>query len=308
MSMIIALPTGAKVFNWLFTMYGGRVRYSVPVLWSLGFMITFVIGGMTGVLQAVPPADFQLHNSVFLIAHFHNVIIGGVVFGVMAGYNYWFPKAFGFRLDERWGKAAFWCWFVGFYLAFMPLYLLGLMGMTRRMQHYADLSWQPWLQLAMVGTVVILAGIVCQVVQLVASIRNREKLRVTGDPWNGRTLEWATASPPPAWNFAVQPRVSGRDALWSSKQRALATKDESPARVYEPIEMPRNSATGFVTAFFAVVVGFAMIWHIWWMAGLGVLGAFVTLLAFAFRRRIEIEVPAEQIARFDRAHQAGAAA
>ena len=177
MSMIIALPTGVKIFNWLFTMYGGRVRFSVPVLWSIGFMVTFVIGGMTGVLQAVPPADFQLHNSVFLIAHFHNVIIGGVVFGVMAGYNYWFPKAFGFALDERWGKASFWCWFVGFYLAFMPLYLLGLMGMTRRMQHYDNLSWQPWLIVAMVGAVVILGGIVCQVVQLVVSIRNREKLR-----------------------------------------------------------------------------------------------------------------------------------
>ena len=138
--MIIALPTGVKVFNWLFTMYGGRVRFSVPVLWSIGFMVTFVIGGMTGVLMAVPPADFQLHNSVFLVAHFHNVIIGGVVFGLMAGYNYWFPKAFGFKLDERWGKASFWCWFIGFYVAFMPLYVLGLMGMTRRMQHYDDLS------------------------------------------------------------------------------------------------------------------------------------------------------------------------
>jgi cytochrome o ubiquinol oxidase subunit 1 len=272
-------------------------------------MITFVIGGMTGVLQAVPPADFQLHNSVFLVAHFHNVIIGGVVFGVMAGYNYWFPKAFGFKLDERWGKAAFWCWFIGFYLAFMPLYLLGLMGMTRRMQHYADPAWQPWLLVAMVGTVIILGGIACQIVQLVVSIRARDRLRVTADPWNGRTLEWATTSPPPAWNFAVQPRVSGKDALWSSKQQALARRDEAPpARVYEPIEMPKNSATGFVTAFFAVVIGFAMIWHIWWMAGLGLFGAFVTLLAFAFRRRSEIEVPAEQIARLDRANQAGAAA
>jgi cytochrome o ubiquinol oxidase subunit 1 len=191
----------------------------------------------------------------------------------------------------------------------MPLYVLGLMGMTRRMQHYDDLSWQPWLLLAMAGTVVILAGIVSQIVQLIVSIRAREKLRVTADPWNGRTLEWATASPPPAWNFAIQPRVSGRDALWSSKQHALATKDEPPpARVYEPVEMPKNSATGFVTAFFAVVIGFAMIWNIWWMAGLGVFGAFVTLLAFAFRRRSEIEVPAEQIARFDRAYRAGAAA
>src|SRR6202048_200311 len=239
MTMIIAVPTGVKVFNWLFTMYGGRVRFEVPVLWAIGFMVTFVIGGMTGVLMAVPPADFQLHNSVFLIAHFHNVIIGGVVFGAMAGYNYWFPKAFGFKLDERWGKASFWCWFTGFYLAFMPLYLLGLMGMTRRMQHYDDLAWQPWLLLAMVGTVIILAGIVCQVVQLVVSIRNRDKLRVSGDPWDARTLEWATASPPPARNFAFQPRVGVIDAFWSSKR---AGQDKPPAaREYEPIEMPKNS-------------------------------------------------------------------
>ena len=177
MTMIIAVPTGVKVFNWLFTMYGGRIRFTVPILWSIGFMVTFVIGGMTGVLMAVPPADFQLHNSLFLIAHFHNVIIGGVVFGVMAGYNYWFPKAFGFKLDERWGRASFWCWLIGFYLAFMPLYALGLMGMTRRMQHYDVASWQPWLVVAAVGVVVILAGIVCQIIQLVVSIRDREKLR-----------------------------------------------------------------------------------------------------------------------------------
>ena len=198
MTMIIAVPTGVKVFNWLFTMYGGRVRFTVPMLWTIGFMVTFVIGGMTGVLMAVPPADFQLHNSLFLVAHFHNVIIGGVVFGAFAGYNYWFPKAFGFTLDERWGKAAFWCWFIGFYLAFMPLYVLGLMGMTRRMQHYDDLAWQPWLLVAGVGALVIFAGIACQIVQLVVSIRTREQRRdMTGDPWNGRTLEWSTASPPP---------------------------------------------------------------------------------------------------------------
>ena len=173
MTMIIAVPTGVKIFNWLFTMYGGRVRFTVPVLWSIGFMITVVIGGMTGVLMAVPPADFQLHNSLFLIAHFHNVIIGGVLFGAMAGYNYWFPKAFGFKLHEGWGKASFWCWLVGFYVAFMPLYWLGLTGMTRRMQHYDDLSWQPWLVVAATGAVVILAGIVCQVIQLVVSIRAR---------------------------------------------------------------------------------------------------------------------------------------
>ena len=310
MTMIIAVPTGVKVFNWLFTMYGGRVRFEVPVLWAIGFMVTFVIGGMTGVLMAVPPADFQLHNSVFLVAHFHNVIIGGVVFGAMAGYNYWFPKAFGFKLDERWGRASFWCWLIGFYLAFMPLYLLGLMGMTRRMQHYDNLAWQPWLVVAMIGTVVILGGIVCQVVQLVVSIRKRDQHRdVTGDPWNGRTLEWSTASPPPAWNFAAAQKVTAIDAFWNTKQGLRAsTQTPAPVRNYEAIELPKNSATGIVTAFFAVVIGFAMIWHIWWLAGVGVFGAFVTLLAFAFRRHSEVEVSAEQIALFERARQAGVVA
>jgi cytochrome o ubiquinol oxidase subunit I len=306
MTMIIAVPTGVKIFNWLFTMYGGRVRFTVPVLWSLGFMVTFVIGGMTGVLMAVPPADFQLHNSLFLVAHFHNVIIGGVVFGVMAGFNYWFPKAFGFTLDERWGRAAFWCWLVGFYLAFMPLYVLGLMGMTRRMQHYDVLSWQPWLLVAAIGAAVILVGIACQVVQLVVSIRHRKQHRdVTGDPWGGRTLEWSTASPPPAWNFAVLPRVAGADAYWNAKQRLQAnTNQVAQAREYKPIEMPKSSAIGFVNAFFAVAAGFALIWHIWWMAGLGLLGAFVTLLAFAFRKEEEVEITVEQVAQFERRHQA----
>ena len=304
MTMIIAVPTGVKVFNWLFTMYGGRVRFTVPVLWSIGFMVTFVIGGMTGVLLAVPPADFQLHNSVFLIAHFHNTIIGGVVFGLMAGYSYWFPKAFGFKLDERWGRASFWCWLIGFYIAFMPLYALGLMGMTRRMQHYDNVSWQPWLIVAAIGALIILAGVVCQAVQLVVSIRRREQYRdVTGDPWNGRTLEWSTASPPPAWNYAVLPHVTGRDAFWTGKQRAHATPDKlTRIREYEPIEAPKNSAIGFVNAFFAVVIGFAMIWHIWWMAILGLVGAFAAVLVFAFRVEDEIEIPAERISRFDRAH------
>jgi len=305
MTMIIAVPTGVKVFNWLFTMYGGRIRFTVPILWSIGFMVTFVIGGMTGVLMAVPPADFQVHNSVFLIAHFHNVIIGGVVFGLMAGYNYWFPKAFGFRLNERWGRASFWCWLIGFYLAFMPLYVLGLMGMTRRLQHYDVVSWQPWLVAAAVGVVVILAGVVCQVVQLVVSIRDREQLKVTADPWNGRTLEWATASPPPAWNFAVLPQVTDIDAFWKRKQRER-TQQAQPVkeRKFEPIEMPKNSATGFITAFFAVVMGFALIWHIWWMAGVGAIGAFLTMLAFAFRNEEEIKIPVEQIVRFEQAKQA----
>jgi cytochrome o ubiquinol oxidase subunit 1 len=284
-------------------MYGGRIRFTVPILWSIGFMVTFVIGGMTGVLMAVPPADFQLHNSLFLIAHFHNVIIGGTVFGLMAGYNYWFPKAFGFKLDERWGRASFWCWLIGFYVAFMPLYALGLMGMTRRMQHYDVASWQPWLVAAAFGVVIILAGIVCQVIQLVVSIRNREQLKVAADPWNARTLEWATASPPPAWNFAVLPQVTDLDALWNKKQRERTQQAQPPKeRKFEPIEMPKNSATGFIIAFFAVVSGFALIWHIWWMAGVGAIGVFLTMLAFAFRDEEEIEVPAEQIARFEQAY------
>ena len=272
MTMIIAVPTGVKVFNWLFTMYGGRVRFTVPILWSIGFMVTFVIGGMTGVLMAVPPADFQLHNSLFLVAHFHNVIIGGVVFGVMAGYNYWFPKAFGFTLDERWGKASFWCWLVGFYLAFMPLYVLGLMGMTRRMQHYDNPAWQPWLVVAAVGAVVILVGIVCQVIQLVVSIRDREQLprRDRGSverPHAGMVDGVAAAGLEFCRPAAGRRRETPSGA---AKQRAHATQDQPPqAREYEPIEMPKNSATGFVTAFFAVVTGFALIWHIWWMAGAG---------------------------------------
>src|SRR5271169_3629898 len=251
MSTIIAVPTGVKVFNWLFTLFRGRIVYKTPVLWSIGFMVTFVIGGMTGVLLAVPPVDFVLHNSVFLVAHFHNVIIGGVIFGALAGYNYWFPKAFGFTLDEWWGKASFWCWLVGFYLAFTPLYALGLMGMTRRLQHISDPSWRPLLLVAELGGIVIFLGILCQVAQLYVSIRTREQRRdVTGDPWNGRTLEWATSSPPPAYNFAVLPRVEALDAFWEMKRRGVAAIEPT----YETIEMPRNSPVGFIIAFFAVFV------------------------------------------------------
>jgi cytochrome o ubiquinol oxidase subunit 1 len=298
MSMIIAIPTGVKVFNWLFTLYQGRVRFEVPVLWAIGFMVTFVIGGLTGVLLAVPPADFVLHNSLFLVAHFHNVIIGGVVFGGMAGYTYWFPKAFGFTLDKRLGALSFWCWLIGFYLAFMPLYVLGLLGMTRRMQHYADLSWQPYMIAAEAGAIIILCGIVATIAQLVASIRSRESRRdLTGDPWNGRTLEWSTASPPPEYNFAELPEVHSLDAFLAMKQGGPAV----PAEHYEAIEVPSNSPNGFVTAFFAVVTGFALIWHIGWLAILGLACAALTLIAFGWMERGEKEVSGEQLAAAERA-------
>jgi cytochrome o ubiquinol oxidase subunit 1 len=299
MTMIIAVPTGVKVFNWLFTLYGGRIRFTVPVYWALGFMVTFVIGGMTGVLMAIPPADFVLHNSLFLVAHFHNVAIGGVVFGVLAGYTYWFPKAFGFKLDERLGKAIFWCWFIGFYLAFMPLYALGLMGATRRMQHYDDPTWKPLMLVALAGAVLILVGIVLTVVQLVVSIRTRDSRRdLTGDPWNGRTLEWSTPSPPPAWNFAVLPLVEGTDAHWAAKQHG--TSGGATETTYRPIHVPRSNPTGFFLAFFSVVSGFAAVWHIWWMAALGVLGGLTVALIQAWRMDNEIEVSAEDLAASER--------
>ena len=308
-SAIIAVPTGVKIFNWLFTMYGGRVVYSTPLLWSLGFMVTFVIGGMTGVLLAVPPADFVLHDSLFLVAHFHNVLIGGLLFGAFAGYTYWFPKAFGFRLHEGLGKASFWCWFTGFYVAFMPLYVLGLMGMTRRMQHYDVAAWHPWLLIAAGGAAIILIGIILQIAQFVVSIRRREELRdETGDPWNGRSLEWATPSPPPAFNFAVLPNIQGEEAYWGMKQRALQQARLGEEPVYADIEMPRNSPTGFVCAFFATIMGFALIWHIWWMVGVAALGAYATFVVFAWRDVDEYIVPAETVARIDRANRSARSA
>jgi cytochrome o ubiquinol oxidase subunit 1 len=302
-SMIIAVPTGVKIYNWLFTMFAGRIRFATPMLWSIGFMITFIIGGLTGVLVAVPPADFLLHNSLFLVAHFHNVIIGGVLFGAFAGYTYWFPKAFGFRLDERLGMAAFWLWLVGFYVAFMPLYAVGFLGMTRRMQHYDVAEWRPWLMIASVGAIMITVAIAVQVMQLVVSIRNREALRdLTGDPWDGRSLEWATPSPPPVFNFPVLPHVTGEDAYWAMKRRARQEAGARHETDYQPIEMPRNSPTGFVCAFFATVMGFALIWHIWWMVIAGFIGAFATFVVFAWRDHDEYEIPADEVARIDRAN------
>src|SRR5215468_1500939 len=296
MSSIIAVPTGVKVFNWLFTMFRGRIVFKTPMLFAVGFIVTFVTGGLTGVLLAVPPVDFVVHNSAFLVAHFHHVIIGGVVFGALAGINYWFVKAFGFTLDERWGKASFWCWLIGFYLTFMPLYQLGLMGMTRRLQHIPDPSWRPLLLVAEVGAIVIFCGILCQVAQLYVSIRTREQRRdLTGDPWNGRTLEWSTSSPPPAYNFAVLPKVETIDAFWQMKRTGRA--EVKPT--YEAIELPHNSPAGFVTAFFATVLGFSLIWHIWWLAILNFVAAIIVVLIAGWSIEREEEISATEIAQME---------
>jgi cytochrome o ubiquinol oxidase subunit I len=305
MTMIIAVPTGVKVFNWLFTLYGGRIRFPVPIYWALGFIVTFVIGGMTGVLMAIPPADFVLHNSLFLIAHFHNVAIGGVVFGAMAGYTYWFPKAFGFTLNERIGKAIFWCWFIGFYLAFMPLYALGLMGATRRMQHYSNSHWQPLMLVALAGAVVILLGIGLTVLQLVVSIRQRRTNRDrSGDPWNGRTLEWSTPSPPPAWNFGRLPLVGQIDAYWYLKHPPVG--EHVPQSTLSDLYVPRNTPVGVFLSFFAVIVGFALIWRISWLAAIGLVGALVVVLRQSWSADRETKVPAEQVAAVEHSHMAAA--
>jgi cytochrome o ubiquinol oxidase subunit 1 len=299
-TMIISIPTGVKIFNWLFTMYRGRVRLELPMLWTLGFIITFVIGGMTGVLLAVPGADFVLHNSVFLIAHFHNVIIGGVVFGCIAGLNYWFPKAFGFKLHVGIGKVSFWCWIIGFWVAFLPLYALGLMGMTRRLDFVNNPVWHAYLIVALCGALLIFVGIIAQVVQIVYSIWKRDELRdLTGDPWDGRTLEWATSSPPPFYNFAVLPKIGNHDAFWDAKQTGTAYVQ--PKR-YEPIHMPHNTYTGFLIGIVSVGLGFGLVWHIWWMAGGALLVMIGLGIAHTFNENRDYYVPAEEVKAIEDAH------
>jgi cytochrome o ubiquinol oxidase subunit 1 len=300
-TMIISIPTGVKIFNWLFTMFRGRVQFTSPVLWTIGFMVTFTIGGMTGVMLAIPAIDFVLHNSLFLIAHFHNVIIGGVVFGMFAGITYWWPKMFGFRLNEAWGKRAFWCWFIGFYVAFMPLYILGFMGMTRRMQSYPNPEYQPLLVIAMVGAFIIGAGILCQIIQVAVSIRDRKKTAdLTGDPWDARTLEWETSSPPSFYNFGSLPKVTELDDFWERKQRGEAW--ERPAR-YTDIHMPRNTGTGVVIGAFSLVFGFAMIWHIWWLAIVGMIGMIGTFIWRTFDKDVDYYVPAAEVERIENEHR-----
>jgi cytochrome o ubiquinol oxidase subunit 1 len=303
-TMIIAIPTGVKVFNWLFTMYKGRIILATPMLWLIAFFTTFAIGGMTGVLMSVPPVDFQVHNSLFLIAHFHNVIIGGALFAYFSGLIYWFPKAFGFQLNERLGKWALGFWVTGFYFAFMPLYMLGLLGAMRRMNHYADLAFQPYFILAAFGAFLVLIGIFLQILQLIISIKDRKVLRdKTGDPWNGRTLEWSISSPAPIYNFARIPSVSARDAYWEEKQAKREEWRMNPEYIeYQNIHMPKNTASGFLIAIFSGVFGFCVVWHMWIPALLGLLGIFVVVIGHTFNTKTEYEIKAEEVKATELAH------
>ncbi|MCL1558485.1 cytochrome o ubiquinol oxidase subunit I [Xanthomonas nasturtii] len=298
-TMIISIPTGVKIFNWLFTMFRGRVHMTSPVLWTIGFIITFTIGGMTGVMLAIPAVDFVLHNSLFLIAHFHNVIIGGVVFGYLAGLTYWFPKAFGFKLNEKIGKASFWCWIIGFFVAFMPLYVLGFMGMTRRMSTYNHPEWAPWLYVAAVGAAIIGMGIFLNLLQIAYSVwKRKEHMDYTGDPWDGRTLEWATSSPPPFYNFAVLPHIEDRDQFWADKQNGKGWVRPSK---YEAIHMPRNTGAGVYIGAFSVLMGFGLIWHIWWLAIIGLAGMIGSFIVRTFDDDIDYWVPADEVERIENA-------
>ncbi|WP_338665385.1 cytochrome o ubiquinol oxidase subunit I [Pararoseomonas sp. SCSIO 73927] len=303
-TMIISIPTGAKIFNWLFTMFRGRIRYEVPMMWVVGFMPTFVIGGMTGVMLAIPPADFQFHNTLFLVAHFHNVIIGGVLFGMLAGITYWFPKAFGYKLDPFWGKMSFWFWLVGFWVAFTPLYVLGLMGVTRRLNHFEDSSIQIWFIIAAFGAVLIACGIASFLVQLVVSYLRRNELRdVTGDPWDGRTLEWATSSPPPAYNFAFTPIIHDHDA-WSDMKKRGYTR---PLAGFQPIHMPKSTGTGVILSVLSIAFAFGMIWYMWWLAAGSFALIVLVAIAHTFNYHRDYWIPADEVARTEQARSAALA-
>ena len=297
MTMIIAIPTGVKVYDWIFTMYRGRLRFTSPMLWSIGFLVTFVIGGMSGVMLAIPPADYLMHNSTFLVAHFHNMIIPGVLFGFLAGYMFWFPKAIGFSLDERWGKWSFWCWIIGFYLAFMPLYVLGFQGMPRRMQHYDIPEWQPHLIIAAIGAFIILVGIIFMAVQLIVSARDwRNRRDLTGDPWDGYTLEWLTSSPPAPYNFAVIPEVRDREAFLDLKQRGVAYKQPDK---YQDILIPKNSGIGIIIGALAFVFGFAMVWNIWWLAAVCGSVIFLAIIVRSFTDETDYRMPAREVKKIE---------
>ncbi len=293
----IAIPAGVQIFNWVSTMYKGRIKFMTPMYWFLGYISTFTFGGLAGVLLAVPPADFQLHNSLFLVAHFHTMIIGGALFGIFAGITYWFPKVTGFKLNERLGKYAFWCWLVGFFMSFGPLYILGVMGATRRLDHYdASTGWQGLFIIAGLGFLVILLGAMLQVVQVVVSIKQRKQnLDTTGDPWNGRTLEWSTSSPPPFYNFAIVPEVNSRDAFWEMKKAGTNKSNHK----YEDIHMPKNTPLGIYVAGFIFIFGFAMVWHIFWLAAAGLIGAVICVIIRTFDDETEYVVTAAEVAKIE---------
>lgn len=299
MTMVIAIPTGVKVFNWLFTMFRGSIVFATPMLWFMGFVVTFTVGGVAGVLMSVPAIDFQVHNSLFLVAHFHTMIIGGVLFGYFAGFTYWFPKVLGFKLHEGLGKCAFWCWLVGFLLAFVPLYILGLMGATRRLDHYdASMGWQGLFIVAGVGIAVILAGVGFQVLQIAYSVwKRKDNLDATGDPWNGRTLEWSTSSPPPFYNFAITPKVDDRDAFWAIKQAQVNAKPKKSQ--YEAIAVPKNTPIGLFIAAGAFMCGFALIWHIWWLAVIGLLAVIGCIIARMSNDETEYVISAAEMQKLD---------
>ncbi|MBJ6120470.1 cytochrome o ubiquinol oxidase subunit I [Sphingomonas mollis] len=291
-TMVISIPTGAKIFNWLFTMYRGKIRFELPMMWTISFMLTFTVGGMTGVLLAVPPADFVLHNSLFLVAHFHNVIIGGVLFGAFAGINYWWPKAFGYTLDKKWGLVSFWCWSIGFWVAFGPLYVLGLMGITRRLRHFDDPSLQIWFIIAAIGAAIIAVGIGAFLMQIFVSVRNREALRdTTGDPWGGRTMEWSTSSPPPHYNFAFTPVVHDLDAWSDMKARGY----ERPVEGYRPIHMPKSTGTGVILAGISIAFAFGMIWYIWWLAAISFAAIVGVSIFHSFNYDRDYYIPADEV-------------
>jgi cytochrome o ubiquinol oxidase subunit 1 len=296
MTMIIAIPTGVKVFNWLFTLFRGKIKFTTPMYWFLGFIITFTVGGMTGVLMAIPAADFQIHNSLFLVAHFHFVIIGGVVFGFFSGFAYWFPKFMGFKLNERLGKIAFWFWQIGFFAAFFPLFILGFMGATRRLNHYDVAEWQPLFGFAALGALLILTGVMFQVLQIAVSIRDRKKnLDTTGDPWDGRTLEWATTSPPPIYNFAKIPEVHCKDAFWAMKHAK-----EKPPQEYEEIHMPKNSSVGFFIGVFSFLLGFGMIWYMFWLAALSAIGILATIIIRFYEKDVDYHLSIDEVKEMER--------
>ena len=277
MTMVIAIPTGVKVFNWLFTKFRGRVHFNTPMLWFFAFVLNFSVAGMTGILLSSPPIDYQVHNSLFLIAHFHGMVIGSMLFGAFAGFSYWWPKVTGFMLHEKLGVYAFWCWFVGFLCAFMPLYMLGFMGATRRLDHYEfDTGWYPYFLLVAIGALILLCGVSLQGLQIIVSIKERKKfLDKTGDPWNGRTLEWSIPSPPPIYNFAILPKVDQRDFFWAQKH-GKAAKIVNPQ--YTDIHLPKNGGMGLYIGIFALILGFGLTWHIWWLSLFSFLGVLVCLI------------------------------